>query len=396
MKKYITIYFLVFWTAVFSQQEDTIIKESTSYFKLDQNGNFNGEGSEFIKNKIAESQFFLIGEQHDIHCIERLVSSLIPSFKENGYDHYLTEIGPMSAKKLLELAKISTSLRSYYPKYLSQTDMPPFGFFRTVEEEQTLQQLKKYNITLSGIDFENYSSYLFLIDEIYKNSDKKKVSVDLYNKLYRLTGSEYKKGKNNFNPELMNNLLQSNELKTFLSRSKNKTTLPLIEEFERSLIINHQITQGFWQFRVDNMKRNFSQYYNNLSLKQDSVKIFIKLGSVHTARGTSFSGNLEVGNMVFELANMNQSKSFSMISFPRYILNSQTGKTEDFTEDEDKELLKYAFPDQWTVIDLKKLNELSIKHSIPLHKTIISYIQKYDAMVIPPATKYSEKLNQSY
>lgn len=394
MKKYITIYFLVFWTAVFSQQEDNIIKEATFYFTLDQDGNFNGKGAEFIKNKITESQFFLIGEQHDIHSIETLVSSLIPFFKENGYDHYLTEIGPVSSKKLLELSENSSSLRSYHSKYLSQTGIPPFGFFRTKEEEKTLQQLKKYHINLSGIDFENYASYLFLIDELYKNSDKEKVSADLYHKVYTLIKSEYKKGKNNFNPDLMNTLLHSNELKTFLTLSKNKKNLPLIKEFEKSLSINHQITLGFWQLRVDNMKRNFSQYYLDHSLKQDPVKIFIKLGAVHTARGTSFSGNLEVGNMIYELANVNQSKSFSMISFPRYLLNNKTGKTEDLIEDEDKELLKYAFPDQWTVVDLDKLKELSIKHNIQLNNTIVSYIQKYDAIVIPPATKYSEKLDQ--
>lgn len=394
MKKYITVYFLVFWAAVFSQQEHTVIKESTSYFTLDQDGNFTGEGSEFIKNKIRESQFFLIGEQHDIHSIETLVSSLLPFFKENGYDHYLTEIGPVSAKKLSELAENSFPLKSYYFKYLSQTGMPSFGFFRTKEEEKTLRQLKKYHINLSGIDFESYSSYLFLIDELYRNSDKEKVSSDLYEKIYTLTESEYKKGKNNFNPELMNNLLRSNELKTFLSLSKNKINLPLIEEFERSLMINHQITQGFWQFRVDNMKRNFTQYYHRQSLKQDSVKILIKLGAVHTARGTSFSGSLEVGNMIYELANVNQSKSFSIISFPRYIFNNKTGKTEDLTEDEDKELLKYAFADQWTVVDLNMLKELSIKRNIRLNHSIVGYIQKYDAIVIPPATKYSERLDQ--
>lgn len=392
MKKYIILCFLFFSFILFSQQNKDIVKESTYYFSLNQDQDFKGYGADFIKNKIIESQFFLIGEQHNIHSIETLITSLIPFFKESGYNHYITEIGPIAAKKLTELAKSPFSLKEYYTKYSSQINLPPFGFFSTREEEKTLQQLKKYNIGLCGIDFENYGSYLFLIDELYKNSDKEKISKDLYNKVYYFVESEYKKGKDNYNPNLMSHLLASKELKEFLILSKNKINTPIITQLELSLDVNHQITLGFWQRRVDNMKSNFAKYYSNQNTKNTPVKAFIKLGAVHTARGTSFSGNLEVGNMIYELANANQSKSFSVITFPRFIVNEKTGKVEDLAEEEDKELLKYASQDQWTVIDLCKLEELSIQNSIKLSKNFVNYIEKYDAVVIPPATKYSEKI----
>ena len=96
--------------------------------------------------------------------------------------------------------------------------------------------------------------------------------------------------------------------------------------------------------------------------------------------------------MIYELANVNRSKSFSIITFPRFVLNEKIGKVEDLVEDEDKELLKYTSLNQWTVIDLCKLEELSIQNSIKLSKDFINYIEKYDAIVIPPATKYSEKI----
>ncbi|AQW89399.1 hypothetical protein HZP42_07230 [Elizabethkingia anophelis] len=392
MKKYIILCFLFFSFILFSQQNKDIVKESTYYFSLNQDQNFKGYGADFIKNKIIESQFFLIGEQHNIHSIETLITSLIPLFKENGYNHYITEIGPIAAKKLTELAESPLPLKDYYTKYSSQINLPPFGFFGTKEEEKTLQQLKKYSISLSGIDFESYGSYLFLIDELYKNSDIGKVSKDLYNKVYSFVESQYKNGKDNYNLHLMSHLLASKELKEFIMLSKNEINTPIITQLELSLNINHQITLGFWQRRVDNMKSNFARYYSDQSTKKSPVKAFIKLGAVHTARGTSFSGNLEVGNMIHELANVNQSKSFSVITFPRFIMNEKTGKVEDLVEDEDKELLKYTSLNQWTVIDLCKLEELSIQNSIKLSKDFINYIEKYDAIVIPPATKYSEKI----
>lgn len=388
MKKYISGLFLMFSLFMFSQQKDDIIKQSTYYFTLDSIEGFKGFGADFLKNKINESQFFLIGEQHNVYSIETLVSTLIPLFKENGYNHYITEIGPIAAKKLVNLNKNSISLKTYNSKYSSQINLPPFGFFSTKEEEITLQQLNKNEINLCGIDFENYGSYLALIDELYQNSDKGKISKNLYNEVYSLVESEYKKGENNFNPKLMKSLLSSNKLNQFLRLAQNEINSPIISQFNLSLNVNHQLTLGFWEDRVDNMKSNFIKYYQEQ--KNNYLKAIVKLGAVHTARGTSFNGNLEVGNLIYELANINQSKSYSTIIFPRYIVNKQTGKIEDVIEEEDKELLKFVFQEQWTIIDLNKLKELSILNKIKLDENIKSYIQKYDAVVIPPKTKFSE------
>ncbi len=143
---------------------------------------------------------------------------------------------------------------------------------------------------------------------------------------------------------------------------------------------------------MDNIKNNFAKFWQSHKGKESPLKAFFKLGAVHTARGMSFSGNLEVGNMVYELANLNQSQSFSMITFPKYIFDKKTGEIEDVSEEEDRELLEYAYSDQWTVIDLKKLKELSIRNNIQLSQSTNSYIQKYDAVIIPPATDYSEKI----
>src|SRR5690606_5479414 len=156
--------------------------------------------ADFILQKVAESQFFLIGEQHDIQAIEMFVRSLVPYFKESGYRHYVTEIGPIAARKLAELKRDSLALKSYYAKYVAQTNLAPFGFFGTEGEEKTVEQLQEYGINLCGIDFENYASYLCLIDEIYKNADEGKVPERLYNRVYSIAVSAYQQGTNDFNP----------------------------------------------------------------------------------------------------------------------------------------------------------------------------------------------------
>lgn len=121
----------------------------------------------------------------------------------------MTEIGPNAAKELEQLSQQKMTLGNFNSKYSQFVEYAPFGFFGTKEEEKTLNQINKFNIQLSGIDFENYSSYLFLLDEIYKNANKDKVSNQLYDEVRDYIISEYCKGKNGYSPVLTKNLLDS-------------------------------------------------------------------------------------------------------------------------------------------------------------------------------------------
>lgn len=379
-------------TTVSGQFTRDIIKKSTHYFTLDKNDSITGDGAILVNQKISESQFFLIGEQHDIQQSEHFTKALIPTLKRNGFNNYATEIGPIAANKLEQLSRQKIHLKDFNSKYSQYVKSAPFGFFGTKEEEETLQQINRFNIYLLGIDFENYSSYLFLVDEIYKNANKEKVSEQLYKEVRDFIISEYSKGKNGYNPDLTKNLLGSKNLTSFLKQAENSYTRSLIEQFSKSLYINNEQTKGNWRLRVDNMKNNFVESYKALQKNQiEPIKIFFKFGAVHTARETSFSGFQEVGNTVYELSKFNQTKSFSIIAFPRYVYNEKTDTIEDVIEKDDLEILEFTAPDKWTLINLNELFKLSVVNGISLSKNITTYVEKYDAILIPPVTKYSEK-----
>lgn len=65
--------------------------------------------------------------------------------------------------------------------------------------------------------------------EVGKNADKKRVSKILYDKVYSFIELEYKKGENNFNPNLMESIINSNDVNQFLTLSKNDKNIPIIE-----------------------------------------------------------------------------------------------------------------------------------------------------------------------
>lgn len=388
---FLTIALIVKATA-FGQSVGDIIQKSTHYFTIAKNDTLTGDGAKLIKHKISECQFFLIGEQHDVSLIEHLVQVLIPTLKESGYNNYITEIGPVAATELEQLCKQKIALKDFNTKYSQYVKAAPFGFFGTKEEEQTLQQLNRFDIHLLGIDFENYCSCLFLIDKIYKHANKQKVSLQQYETVRDSIISEYAKGKNGYNPNLTKNLLNSKLLNSFLKQADNGYNHSLIENFLKSLFINNEQTKGYWWLRVDSMKKNFAETYKGLQENQGGLpKIFFKFGAVHVARGTSFSGFQEIGNTIYELSKLNQTKSFTITAFPRYIYYEKTDSIQDILEKEDSEILQFTNLNKWTIIDLKELFKLSIDNHISLNKEITSYIEKYDAILVPPGTQYSEK-----
>lgn len=111
-----------------------------------------GDGGLLIQQKISEGQFFLIGEQHNVSLIENFIQILIPTLKQNGFNNYITEIGPIDATELEQLPKHKTALKDFNAKYSKDVKNAPFGFFGTIEEAQTLHKLNKFNIHLLGVD----------------------------------------------------------------------------------------------------------------------------------------------------------------------------------------------------------------------------------------------------
>lgn len=243
--KYLLLFTMtIFQLRVSGQLSQDILKKSTHYFTLNENGDLIGEGASIIKNRISESQFFLIGEQHNIQKIEYFMHALIPILKNNNFTNYVTEIGPNAANKLKQLDKQNIMLGDFNTDYSAFVGAAPFGFFGTKEEEITLKKIKEFNIDLLGIDFENYNSYIFLIDEIYKNSNKNKKIESLYTEVRRLMILEYERDKKGYSPILAKNILESEKFIIFLKEANNENNNLLIRELKKSLLINRE--KGFF------------------------------------------------------------------------------------------------------------------------------------------------------
>lgn len=381
---YIVQAILLICTKSFGQADP--IKESTYHFTI-KNDLFIGSGADTLKSRIVNAQFFLIGEEHNMKELQDFTTSIIPYLTSTYYKYFALEIGPVAADKLTSIHHKKASLNAFNTYYYPFLNGVPFGFFQGKEEEQFSNRALEHGFQLWGLDFENYNSTLYILNELYILSKKTPAISESYKKAYQFALAEYQKDRASKSYNLPANLLRSEAIKSFFDMvAANKQARIIIAEQIASWKIYEQESKNNWYPRVENMKTNFADHYKKAIAKNALPKVFVKMGAVHMARGTSSSGFQEVGNLIYELSQFNRTKTFSVISFARYRIDTQ-GKVTDLLDPEDADLLKYTNQESWSLIDLSKLKRDSWSGKIKLSSGMQSYIQKFDMMLIPPATK---------
>ena len=102
MKQTFSLLLILLSSFIYAQKElvSTDIDKFCYKFKIE-NDKIVGNGYEILTNKISESQFILLGEQHFASEISLFTNSLIPILSKNKFKYFVAEIGPNSAKKLV-------------------------------------------------------------------------------------------------------------------------------------------------------------------------------------------------------------------------------------------------------------------------------------------------------
>ncbi|OWK70687.1 hypothetical protein [Pedobacter sp. AJM] len=375
--------FLCFFNTAFGQ--DDPIQAATYHFQVKESL-FTGNGSDTLKKYIQQAQFFLIGEEHNMKALQDFTTAIIPFLKSSGYQNLALEIGPFSAEKIRAMYQNKQTITDFNTRYDSDVKGSPFGFFEGKEEEQFSNQAFRNGFRLWGLDFENYNAALFILDELYSLSKKSSELDRSYQAARHIVIAEYAKDRKDQTYNLPGNLLHAATVQAFFKRvATTPQARYIISQQLRSWYIYDAQSRKNWYARVKNMRDNFMLHYNRALETNKNPKVFVKMGAVHLARGTSSSGFEEVGQLIDELAKKNKKKVFSVISFARYRIDAQ-GKLVDLLEEADAELLKYTTAASWSLIDLNRLRNDAKQGKLKLSEAMRSYMEHYDMMLIPPAT----------
>ena len=175
MKETFSLLLILLSSLIYSQKElvSTDLDSFCYKFKIE-NEKIVGNGYEVLSNKISESQFILLGEQHYASEISLFTNSLIPILSKNNFKYFVAEIGPNSSKKLVSEIQKKGELFDFNTKYNDLTGEIPIPFFDGKEDEIFLKTALKNDFQICGIDQEYQTAQFFLFDEILELSKNKK------------------------------------------------------------------------------------------------------------------------------------------------------------------------------------------------------------------------------
>ena len=298
-----------------------------------------GNGADLLIQKISESQFLLLGEEHFASEISILTNILLPILSENNYKYFAVEIGPNSAKKLVSEIKKKGQLYDFNTEYYKLSGEIPIPFFDGKEDETFLKTALNNDFQIWGIDQEYLSAQFFLFKEIFELSDNKNEIEKHYLAAYSYMLSEFKKYWIDEDYKIFEKYHNSNEINSFFkSTDKNNIQIQkIITDLKKSWSIYQlndiHLYRNSWENRITNLKSNFSKYYKKAINNDTLPKVFVKMGAVHLSNGLNSYGYYDIGNMMKELSNFNQTKSTSIICISRYYKGENNEITDDLKSD---------------------------------------------------------------
>lgn len=405
--KYLFLFLSILaFTNSFSQDSlnSTSLADLTYSFTIE-NNELKGTGGDFLKEKIAESQFTMMGEYHGSHQISLLTKALIPILDEANYETIIAEIGPYSAEVLTSISAdagtTTTELKGFNDKYTYGEDRyTAIPFFSNKVDADFFKEIAKAKWNIVGIDQEFIYGYPMLFDHMFAEipAADQPTHASAYSRVqdtlaHFITLDNDTKAKFELlirDSEFLTDFMESvsgygknMEIQTALLKSIDIYALNSTRQWYES---NRD--------RISYMKQNTRKGFekNNFDFTKD--KAFIKMGAYHLSKGYSPLGFFEVGNMLNEMADYHGNKAFNFKFVSRYY--KEDGEVfDDAAEPSDLlNLIKMGKKDEWTVINLhpiiKGVEFYPVKYILnPAEQKLI---ESYDVLIIPPVDWEAERL----
>ncbi|MFI1770251.1 hypothetical protein [Thalassobellus citreus] len=392
MKQTLLLISLFLTSLIYSQKELSSfdIDKFTYYFKIE-NNTLIGNGVKILKQRISESQFVLLGEQHFASEISIFSNSLLPILADNNFKHFAVEIGPNSANALVAEIHEKGQLYDFNTDYYKLTGEIPIPFFDGKEDETFLKTALNLKFQIWGIDQEYLNAQFFLFKEILKlSADQKKVKKH-YQLAYKYMLTEFKKYWADENYKIFENYQKSTEIDAFFKSTdqNNPEVQKIITDLKKSWSIYQSNDNGLyrnsWNGRIGNLKTNFSQYYRKANSNDTLPKVFVKMGAVHLSNGLNDFGYYDIGNLIEELSYFNQTKSTSLKCIPRFYKGENNEIIDDLKSDNPlKLILEKARQNEWTLFSNNELINYCYKEKIKLNSKLKTELKRFDYILIPP------------
>lgn len=398
-----TVLLILFCNQLAAAQDtlSTKLVASFSYKFSIENGQLNGNGADSLMSEIKKSHFVLLGETHDDAKIAEFTNQLLHELQELDYQFFLTEHGRFGLQMLLEDARNDSTLvagiRRINSFEFARLNEYPFPFLTGIEDARFVSTALKHGYQIYGIDQEFFYSFPFLFDKLFQNSSQSNSLKASYETALAFLLDEYEKDLTQENYPVCEKLLASKEIQTYLNLiSKEPGLREIVDDIRRSWEIyekNRTNRQESFAMRGDLMKKRFNSFYDSTRNNSKS-KYLIKLGALHTMRGTTPLGIDDIGETVHQTALKNEQKDLNIYFVFRYYLDDEeelgyfdNSEGNSTWLKERKALMLQGEPDRWTIIDLRKLKNSVESNNLFVYQPIHDIMNRHDYVIIPPASR---------
>lgn len=375
----VTLLFLV--NQCFSQ--DTLIQELLMNNTLQFNFNgkeFNGNGWNYIQDKVRGSSNILIGEDHFSNEIPLFTRAI---FDIKSFDNFFIEVDPYSTEIIVNSIRDNTNNQKDF--YADCKDL--FSFYALKPEFDLLEHIVNSGTNVLGADqIVAYADRLIFNDLKFKTENK--VAREIYSHIAEQSKlhlddflSDPKKPMYFMTAGFTSQL---NKLDSLDISSEEKL---IIEAIRNSISI---YKPGGHRKRIQLIKHHLMKNY---PIWKNSQNLY-KYGAMHMARGESFLTIYDIGNLVANIAESNYEESYHIMvvgetgmkgapfrTFPPSEVNIERGMMKDFklffditTEEED-----------WYLFNLIPIREAVNNGKLKIENTtLMRAIKGYDSLVIIP------------
>lgn len=309
MKYYLALLFSLFFLFQIEGQSELRITENSFQINDLQDKRF----KEFTTNKLNNTQFVFIGEQHGIAEVGIFTNALYNLSQPFNYKTLCIETDALAARKITDIAKSENAVdtaRKFYEEF-------PFSipFYNNSNDYALFKNVVSKGGDIWGIDQTFMVQFRMNFDYLIKNSSNKAFK----NKLQKLKEEAIKSYNNSIESKdfSANYIFKYDEQthKELVSLSTTDEAREILYQFwkTKEIYAYYNISKEYFKnnnVRAQLMKRNFMRYYN-ANNKETLPKVIFKLGANHAARGLTRTHVFDIANLGSELAESNGLKSLN-------------------------------------------------------------------------------------
>ncbi|MBX2874420.1 MAG: hypothetical protein KTR30_20025 [Saprospiraceae bacterium] len=398
-----TLFFLCSTLNLLRSQDSLLvatIRQHTYNLKVNEQ-KFSGEGATILQEAMQAQQFLLVGEQHGIVEVGAFTNALLEAARPLGFQYFCIETDPFIAKKLEQLVGEGKPALDRFVKAFPLS----IPFYDNTEDYQmlstALQGPSVHGPKFWGVDqvFAAAPRYLFQrLAEIAPDASAKAMAED-YLKQGR-AGLQAVMKNGDFNQMILNKLEEKDFkllYEAFGNDAESESTQIIQGMLKTKEIYAAWYAGKYHQnnlIRSKLMKRQFMEYYREAEKLSPHPKVVFKFGATHTYRGLSYYHIFDLGNLVAELAAMNDMESLHIhFSGIKGTANGGLQGVQSFDNQKDiapeiwAAIADRATAKDWIMVDMRPLREKFGRRKL---KPIKNEVFNYDFWIfVPEATPVS-------